>query len=455
MKSVQPPNFRDNYTLTLTPDELSLLKTALIEHLAHGGRDQDILDALYSKLQLTLSSDGACLRPAQPLEAVVEQGGLIRDSVRHGGTVVPDHICGQCYTDKSDSHSCNRDDCLEKSISGVQDCTRSARLSGLICYQCDKRVNYLFDDSRCKDCTRLTREEIEGNVVQGGSISKYAHYSDDELQNEIEFLSYENGRVARGHASQVSESLKEALEEKALRPLLKREYDDTEGRTCFVCSCDPCVCLPEAVERGGSISDEIYQSIFESSKSLFNVIDNLLDSIPVGDFKERCRELRTAVSLVFHFHMDRFGDDCRHSAYIPEAPGQGGISSEPDSPKYSLALTRHQKDFIRTALIAYNPANDFEHDSLDEIQNLFLAAKPLNSELVNLTLDEQELILVSIESFKKLDPSLYPQGVYQYLSDGFKHLYHKILSIVPDSPGALTSEEVRGNVDYMQCHSPD
>ncbi len=106
MKSVQPPNFRDNYTLTLTPDELSLLKTALIDHLAHGDLDQDILDALYSKLQLTLSSDGACLRPAQPLEAV-EQGGLI-------------------------------------------------------CYQCDKRVNYLFDDSRCKDCTRLTREELEG-----------------------------------------------------------------------------------------------------------------------------------------------------------------------------------------------------------------------------------------------------------------------------------------------------
>ena len=138
-QSVQPPNFRDNYTLTLTPDELSLLKTALIEHLAHGDRDQDILDALYSKLQLTLSSsDGACLRPAQPLEAV-EQGGT-------------------------------------------------------------------------------------------------------------------------------------------------------------------------------NVALEIYQSIFESSKSLFNVIDNLLDSIPVGNFKERCRELRTAVSLVFHFHMDRSGDDCLHSA---------------------------------------------------------------------------------------------------------------------------------------------
>ena len=33
-----------------------------------------------------------------------------------------------------------------------------------VCYQCDKEVAYLFDDARCKDCTRLTREEIEGDV---------------------------------------------------------------------------------------------------------------------------------------------------------------------------------------------------------------------------------------------------------------------------------------------------
>ncbi|MFI3136979.1 MAG: hypothetical protein QX197_09395 [Methylococcaceae bacterium] len=181
-QSVQPPNFRDNYTLILTPDELSLLKTALIEHLAHGGRDQDILDALYSKLQLTLSSDGACLRPAQSLEAVGQGGTNVTEGSIYDFSAFPDPV--QVFT-------------------------------------------------------------------------KYSHYSDDELQNEIEFLSYENGRVARGHASQVSESLKEALEEKALRPLLKREYDDTEGRTCFVCSCDPCVCLPEAVEQGGSIRDSV------------------------------------------------------------------------------------------------------------------------------------------------------------------------------------------------------
>jgi len=34
---------------------------------------------------------------------------------------IPNNICGQCYTDKSDFYSCNRDDCLEKNISGVQD----------------------------------------------------------------------------------------------------------------------------------------------------------------------------------------------------------------------------------------------------------------------------------------------------------------------------------------------
>ena len=31
-----------------------------------------------------------------------------------------------------------------------------------VCYQCDKVVPHLFADARCKDCTRLTREEIEG-----------------------------------------------------------------------------------------------------------------------------------------------------------------------------------------------------------------------------------------------------------------------------------------------------
>ena len=32
------------------------------------------------------------------------------------------------------------------------------------CYQCDKEVLYLFADGRGSCCTRLTKDEIEGNV---------------------------------------------------------------------------------------------------------------------------------------------------------------------------------------------------------------------------------------------------------------------------------------------------
>ena len=36
----------------------------------------------------------------------------------------------------------------------------------MICYQCEKEVEYLFDDARCKDCTRLTPEEVRGEVIE-------------------------------------------------------------------------------------------------------------------------------------------------------------------------------------------------------------------------------------------------------------------------------------------------
>lgn len=32
------------------------------------------------------------------------------------------------------------------------------------CYQCDEEVSYLFPDSRCINCTRLTPEEVQGEV---------------------------------------------------------------------------------------------------------------------------------------------------------------------------------------------------------------------------------------------------------------------------------------------------
>ena len=35
-------------------------------------------------------------------------------------------------------------------------------MSDKTCYQCDKQVDYLFEDGRCKDCTRLTPEEVKG-----------------------------------------------------------------------------------------------------------------------------------------------------------------------------------------------------------------------------------------------------------------------------------------------------
>lgn len=75
----------------------------------------DFVDRLSVKFEsFQNQSGGACPLPAQPSEAVLEQGGSI-------------------------------------------------------CYQCEKRVAYLFDDSRCKDCTRLTPEEVQGNVGQGGN----------------------------------------------------------------------------------------------------------------------------------------------------------------------------------------------------------------------------------------------------------------------------------------------
>lgn len=116
----QTPIERESVTITLTPEEQLLLLCSLesfnyLDPSHYQLQSPDILNALeglkalHNKLQFLFSnSDGACLRPAQPSEAV-----------------------GQ---------------------------------GGSICYQCDKRVAYLFDDSRCKDCTRLTFEEVQGNV---------------------------------------------------------------------------------------------------------------------------------------------------------------------------------------------------------------------------------------------------------------------------------------------------
>lgn len=33
------------------------------------------------------------------------------------------------------------------------------------CYQCGKETTYLFADSRCGECTRLTPEEVRGDII--------------------------------------------------------------------------------------------------------------------------------------------------------------------------------------------------------------------------------------------------------------------------------------------------
>ena len=35
------------------------------------------------------------------------------------------------------------------------------------CYQCEEPVTYLFADGRGSCCTRLTQDEIEGNITEG------------------------------------------------------------------------------------------------------------------------------------------------------------------------------------------------------------------------------------------------------------------------------------------------
>ena len=40
--------------------------------------------------------------------------------------------------------------------------TQVERWEMTTCYQCEKECNYLFDDSRCWECTRLTPEEVRG-----------------------------------------------------------------------------------------------------------------------------------------------------------------------------------------------------------------------------------------------------------------------------------------------------
>ncbi len=52
---------------------------------------------------------------------------------------------------------------FEKLEDMAKDIEEEMKGAFMICYQCEKPCSHLFDDARCSDCTRLTREEIEGS----------------------------------------------------------------------------------------------------------------------------------------------------------------------------------------------------------------------------------------------------------------------------------------------------
>jgi len=62
----------------------------------------------------------------------------------------PMHVC----------HQCGKPDVYLFDDSRCKDCTQPRMV--LRCYQCDRHTSYLFMDSRCGDCTRLTPEEVRG-----------------------------------------------------------------------------------------------------------------------------------------------------------------------------------------------------------------------------------------------------------------------------------------------------
>lgn len=44
--------------------------------------------------------------------------------------------------------------------------TENCPAAKFICYQCQARVFYLFDDGRCMKCTRMTVEEVRGDSTE-------------------------------------------------------------------------------------------------------------------------------------------------------------------------------------------------------------------------------------------------------------------------------------------------
>lgn len=57
--------------------------------------------------------------------------------------------------------------------------------STIRCYQCEQKVNYLFADSRCKDCTRLTPAEVRGDFVYCSYCSDFGCHKCDSTQPNL------------------------------------------------------------------------------------------------------------------------------------------------------------------------------------------------------------------------------------------------------------------------------
>ena len=51
------------------------------------------------------------------------------------------------------------------------------------CYECEEEVKWLADDSRCKDCTRLTPEEVQGIIED---IEDCTRLTSEEVEGIIE-----------------------------------------------------------------------------------------------------------------------------------------------------------------------------------------------------------------------------------------------------------------------------
>jgi hypothetical protein len=119
-------------------------------------------------------------------EQVTALGGLTRKWVSPGRDGVPDRICivkghfylvevktidGHLSPAQVREHKRLREAGAEVlTVYGAQDvnmfiqAVKASTSEMKSCYQCDEWVDYLFDDSRGACCTRLTPEEIRGDI---------------------------------------------------------------------------------------------------------------------------------------------------------------------------------------------------------------------------------------------------------------------------------------------------